>query len=96
MPIERDIIESSLITKGFTKDVSGDHRYFHHEIEGKKTGISTYTSHGSGKYKTYGDDLLRLMKKQLRLDSMRQVKDLLECPMKKNEYILILKEKRLL
>ena len=77
--IDRKQIEQSLKKKGFVVEET-HHHYFHHEYKGKRTGAFTYTSHGS-KYKTYGDDLLKLMKKQLRLDNLNETRQLLECPM---------------
>ena len=94
MQIDRKEIESSLVAKGFVKEDS-HHRYFYHEVKGKRTGISTHTSHGSD-YKTYGDNLLRLIKKQLRLDALSQVADLFKCPMTGDDYNEILKKKDLL
>jgi len=94
MQIDRDIIESSLSKKGFVREYS-DHRYFHHEYNGKTTGAYTYTSHGS-KYKTYSEPLFRMMKKQLRLDRIKQVEDLFLCPIDGDDYNQILKEKGLL
>lgn len=94
MQIDRKEIESSLVAKGFVKDDS-HHRYFYHEVKGKRTGISTHTSHGSD-YKTYRDNLLGLIKKQLRLDALSQVADLFKCPMTGDDYNKILKKKDLL
>ncbi len=91
MQIDRKDIEAALRTKGFVED-GGDHKYFHHEVNGKRTGVSTFTSRGSG-YKVYGVQLLGLMKKQLRLNNMKQVKDFLECPMSETQYNSILREK---
>jgi len=94
MQIDRRIIESSLLEKGFVEEDSS-HKYFHHEYNGKRTGISTYTSHGSS-YKTYGDNLINMIKKQLKLDTNNQIRDFLQCPMKSEEYIRILTEKNYL
>jgi hypothetical protein len=94
LQIDKKEIESSLVTKGFVEEDS-HHRYFYHEVKGKRTGISTHTSHGSD-YKTYGDNLLKLMKKQLRLDTLSQVADLFKCPMTDDDYNEILKKKGLL
>ena len=94
MQIDRKDIEASLVSKGFIKEDT-HHRYFHHEAEGKRTGISTHTSHGSH-YKSYGDNLLKLMKKQLRMDSLGQLVDLIECPMTGDDYKEFLKKKGLL
>ncbi len=93
MQIDRKVIESSLRKKGFVEE-GGDHKYFCHEADGKRTGPYTFTSRGSG-YKTYGDTLLKRMKFQLRLDSLRQVRRLLECPMDGDEYNAILRKKNI-
>jgi hypothetical protein len=94
MQIPRDTIESSLPKKGFVREDS-HHRYFYHEYEERITGAYTYTSHGS-KYKTYSEPLFRMMKKQLRLDRIKQVEDLFLCPIDGDDYNQILKEKGLL
>ncbi len=94
MQIEKRVIEANLPSKGFAKEDT-HHRYFHHEYQGKRTGIYTYTSHGS-KSKTYGDALLKMMKKQLKLDAISQAIDLFNCPMTGDGYNQILKEKGLI
>ena len=95
MQLDRVAIESALPRKGFAEDRAGHHRYFHHEYGGKRTGIYTYTSHGSA-YKAYGDPLLRSMRQQLRLDTMAQLADLVNCPMSRDGYNAHLKGKGLL
>lgn len=94
MQIDRKEIESSLVAKGFVEEDT-HHRYFYHEIRGKRTGIHTHTSHGSD-FKTYGDNLLKLMKKQLRLDTLSEVADLFKCPMTGEAYNDFLKNKKLI
>jgi len=94
MQIDRDIIESSLPTKGFVRQDSS-HRYFYHEYHGKRTGAYTYTSHGS-KYKAYSDSLFKVMRKQLRLDRVGEVTSLFLCPMDGESYNQILRAKGLL
>jgi hypothetical protein len=89
MQIDRDQIEASLLTKGFIKENS-NHRYFYHEIDGKRTGAYTFTSHGS-KYKVYTDTLLSAMKTQLRLKTLQQTVALLNCNIDGNKYNDILK-----
>lgn len=91
MQIDRRKIESSLRKKGFVEE-GGSHKYFHHIVNNKYTGAYTFLSRGSG-YKTYGVSLLKVMKKELRLDTLEQVKRLLECPMDGEEYNSILKLK---
>lgn len=91
MQIDRKRIEASLRKKGFVEE-GGAHKYFYHEVDNKRTGAYAYTSRGSG-YKTYGDNLLKAMKMELRLDTLNQVKRLLECPMDTEEYTSTLKKK---
>ncbi len=89
MQIERRIIESNLPSKGFVRDDSTHHRYFHHEYQGKRTDAYTYTSHGSS-YKTYRINLIKKMKTQLRLNSNKEVFNLCTCPIDGEEYNQIL------
>lgn len=91
MQIDRRQIEASLSQKGFVED-NQHHRYFYHEFRGKRTGAYTYTSHGS-KFKTYGVELLKMMKSQLRLDTIGQAADLFKCPMSEQQYLAILRQK---
>lgn len=91
MQIDRKKIEASLRKKGFVQE-GGDHSYYYHEVNGKRTGAYTYLSCSSG-YKVYGDTLLKLLKRELRLDSLNQVKLLLECPMDGEQYNAVLKQK---
>lgn len=91
MQVDKRKIESSLPSKGFVIDET-HHTYFYHEYQGKRSGAYTYTSHGS-KYKSYGESLLKRMKKELRLDTIRQVVDLIDCPITEDGYNQILKNK---
>ncbi|MBI4455612.1 MAG: hypothetical protein HY644_06915 [Acidobacteria bacterium] len=91
MQIDRDDIERNLPKKGFVAE-EGDHRYFYHEFQGRRTGPFTFTSRGS-QFKTYGSPLLSQMKKQLRLETAKQVVDLCKCPISAEEYNEILKTK---
>ena len=94
--MERENIASALLRKGFVEDTSGrDHRYFHHQINGQKTGVRTKLSRGR-QYKSLGPQLLAKIKKQLKLDSSREFRDLVNCPMTKEGYIEILKSKEIL
>ena len=84
MQVDRRKIEDALLKKGFVREDS-HHRYFYHVFEGKRTGAYTYTSHGTS-YKTYGDPLLKRMKQELRLDTLKETIDLLKCPMSGEDY----------
>ena len=87
---DRTKIKSSLSSKGF-KNTGGDHEYYYFYREGKKKKIFTKISRGS-KYKTYGDGLLREVKKQLYLSTKKKLLDFIDCPMSKDNYIDELKE----
>ena len=89
MLIERRKIENGLLGKGFIKD-NKDHRIFRLIVDGKITCIKTLTSHGS-KYKDYGDSLLNLMKKELRLESKSQLIKLINCALEYRDYVSYLK-----
>lgn len=85
MRVEKRTIESNLPRKGFVLDDSGDHRYFYHEYLGQRTGAYTYTSHGTTP-RTIDENLLNMMKKQLRLGTSQQVIKLFKCPMSGDDY----------
>jgi len=57
MKVDRKVAMKSLSKKGFHKKTDDDHIYYHHEYEGKETGVKTYFSH-SKKEKDI-DDYLR-------------------------------------
>lgn len=92
MRVDRKLAEKSLSAKGFVKDVSKDHVYFNCYFEGKDTGIATYVSH-SAKFVDIGPDILKKMKKQLKLDEIQDVRDFLTCPLTKDKYFEILEKK---
>lgn len=91
MKVDRKAAEKSLKNKGFRRDVSGDHVYFFHIFDGKETGIKTYVSH-SAKYRDIGPDNLKSMMRQLRLQTVHEARDLLECPMTADEYNNLLRK----
>jgi len=82
-------IESALLKKGFLK-TPGDHHYFKYQTTtGLITPIKTKTSH-TPKQKSIGDSLLGKMCRQCRL-SKSQFLDLVDCPMTREQYEIILK-----
>jgi len=91
MQLDRSDIISVLPSKGFKKKEKRKHTYFYHVYNGKESGITTFVSRGT-KYKSYGNELLGVMKKQLKLSTLPQLKDLIECPMTTDKYNKILKE----
>jgi len=92
MSVDRSLAVRSLQQKGFRLNKSGDHLYFHHEFEGKRTISYTKISH-SKKQKDISGDLLLSMRKQLRLDTIKDARDLLSCPMDGDMFNFIMKRK---
>jgi len=89
-PISRKQIEKALQQKGFVPDQTGrDHRYYRFYYKGQKRLSKTKISTGTG-YKDYDDNLFRLMVAGLHLENIKQVRDLLACPMTEEEYVAIL------
>ena len=94
-PIPREQMRKALLDKGFVDKNDGDHTFYYFYHKGKKTIARTKISRGSG-YKTYNDTLFTKMKTQLQLDSIQQVRALLECPMSEQDFVLELKKRNLL
>jgi len=90
--LPREEIETSLQNKGFQRDEERDHIFYYFFYKGKKTKVRTKISRGS-KYKDYGTDLLKMMKRDLYLDRLNELGDLLVCPMDESQYISILLNK---
>ncbi len=91
--IPRSTIERSLSEKGFVKEERRDHRFWYFLYKGKRTKIRTKISTGTG-YRDYEINLLKMMKLQFYLDSLRQLDDLLRCPMDGKQYTELMLEKR--
>ena len=90
MKVDRQEIIDNLPQKGFRKESDGDHIYFYHEYQGQETGSWTKVSH-SKKVKDYQGDLLTQMRKQLHLETTKQVFDLFKCPLDQKHFEQILK-----
>lgn len=73
-------IESSLSKKGFQLQNS-HHKLYTYYVDGTKTGIHIFISHGKDEY---GDKLLSKIRNQLKL-SHQQFDDLIRCPLSKEE-----------
>ncbi|WP_287961280.1 hypothetical protein [Acidiplasma sp.] len=90
--IKTNKIRKGLLKKGFLEERSHDHVIFRLYDEGKKTNIHTKISHGGSEY---DDQLISLMARELNLKKDSFLK-LIECPLKHEDYIKILKEDRIL
>ena len=88
--IERELIRTALIRKGF-KEKSNDHKFYFFYFKDKKQPIFTKLSHGT-KYKTYSNELLSKISKQLRLTKKELLK-LIDCDICEADYIKLLVER---
>lgn len=86
-------MSNALARKGFERDDGRDHIWFRHKLNGKYTGPATKMSHSA---RDISGSLVSAIKKQLRLDSPRQLEDLVNCPMSSEEYIAHLRRRRVI
>lgn len=85
-------VEKALLKKGFKRE-PGDHRfYFLYDDSGKRTSVRTKVSHNQQEINDY---LANCMKKQLHL-SKDEFNDLVKCPLKYEQYLRLLKDRRVL
>lgn len=89
MKIDRKDMEANLPKKGFERNKSGDHIYFHHIYKGKKTAAYTKLSH-TKKMREITGNLLTTVQRQLRLNGAKEVVELVNCPMDGDKYNSIL------
>lgn len=84
-------IEKALLKKGFIKESDSHHHYYYLTLDGKKTDIYTYLSHGK-KSEDYGPKLMSKVKNQLRFKDSNKAERFLNCPMTKAQYVTMLKQ----
>ena len=84
-------IAKTLKKKGFLEDKDGHHTYYHLVVDGKKTTVNTYLSHGK-KSSDYGTKLMAQVKRQLCFEDTKLAEKFLDCPMTEVEYVKMLKE----
>lgn len=89
MPRDRKDIDASLVSKGFTPRRKGkDHDFFF--LSHRNLTRAVYTKLSRGKqYKTYGDELLSRMSRQLQI-TRQQLDQLIDCTMDGAQYITAL------
>ncbi len=84
-------IEKALLKKGFVKESNSHHNYYYLTIDGKKSDLYTYLSHGKNA-KDYGVNLMNKVKKQLRFEDSNMAENFLDCPMSEEQYLDMLKK----
>ena len=76
--------------KGFELNPEkNDHNFYYLMVDGKKTSIFTFFSHGKAEY---GDSLMLKIKGQLRFQNTKTAEDFFDCPLTKEKYIQLLRE----
>ena len=84
-------IVKTLKKKGFVEERDGHHALYYLYVDGLKTTIYTYMSHGPGS-KDYGKKLMGQVKKQLKFEDTKKAERFLDCPMKEVEYVEMLRD----
>ncbi len=90
-PEKKEKVVAALLRKGFVEDNS-HHRYFRYSPGGKSTGVYTFISHG---HTECSSAILTNMKNQLHL-TQDQLKDLIDCPLTKEQLEEIYRKQGLL
>ena len=76
--------------KGFELNPEkNDHNFYFLIVDGKKTSINTFFSHGKSEY---GNSLMTKIKRQLRFHDTKTAEDFFDCPLTKEKYIELLTE----
>lgn len=84
-------IVSSLTKKGFSpKKGKSKHIKYTLYVDGKKTSVFTWISHGLDEY---GDKLLNAMRKELRFETTQELDELIECPMSEDAFVALLQKR---
>ncbi len=94
MPRDRRTAEAALLAKGFKPDERHHHYFICHASDGARTPVKTKPSHGSGS-KTLGESLLVQMAKQCG-GAKPQFLDLVDCPLERDAYEQLLRERKLI
>ena len=83
-------IQDVLLLKGFELNpAKAHHRCYYLVVNGRKTEIKTYISHGNSDYNSY---LMQQVKKQLKFQDTKKAEDFFDCPMSEKEYVAMLRE----
>ena len=82
----------TLENKGFKRD-NTHHIYYELYVEGKRTRVKTFISHGK---KEYDKNLMSELKRQLHFPTKDQAELFFDCPMKFEEYVDLLKAQKII
>ena len=83
-------LQRTLLAKGFLLNPDkGHHQYYILMVDGLRTRVSTYFSHGA---RDYGALLMQQVKKQLKFRSTATAETFFDCPLTAEEYVKLLRE----
>lgn len=88
---DRHKVAGALCSKGFLYLEKDHHRFIFHTSSGEKTKIFTKMSKGTS-HKSISKNIFKLMAKQCYL-SNAEFKDLLDCPLSREDYERLLKDR---
>jgi hypothetical protein len=87
-------LNNTLLKKGFRiDDGKSHHRFFYLVVDGRKSAVYTYLSHGQDEY---GKPLMAKLRKQLRFPDVESAESFFDCPMTGDEYVDLLKKEGVL
>ena len=90
MSLEREDIRTALKNKGFREKLKGDHDRYWLYVGEKQQAIFTKLSRGA-RYRTYGDDLVQAVAKQLKM-TKPILRKFVECTVSEADYLQHLRE----
>lgn len=90
----KDVV-SVLKKKGFVDDKDTHHAYYYLWVDGKRTTVCTYMSHGT-KGSELGQSLMGSIKKQLKFDDNKLAENFFDCTFTKDDYSEMIRAKGLL
>ena len=91
MAADKRTVEKGLLAKGFERSESDHHYFTYHSRDGRKTTSKTKTSH-TPKEKSLGSARISQMSRQCGLKA-GEFMALIECPMDRDSYERLLKER---
>ena len=94
-PVPTRLLSRALRKKGFLENKKADHVFYYLCYEGKRYPVRTKISHGRSGSEC-DKNLLSKIKRQLRLDSIEELLDFIDCPLSEEGYIAILKQKNVI
>jgi len=93
--MKRRELQKALRKKGFIEKEGGRHTKYILTENGKKKRVMTIISRGKDK-EELGPALVRRIMKQLHFDDPKKFEDFVKCPMSYEDYLTMLREKKVI